>query len=353
MMNYNPYYQYPHSNRPVAVPQVDNTINNNNNNNNNNQNNANSQVYSRLGPWSLSGVAVNEDQARAQARPAELPSSSSSSSSAAPSLTFGVDAPSQPPAPTTTASTNVAAAGDQTSTSTTASASSSTTSTVTGPSQVSGILSNQVHAADSSTSSGLGKGTLFAAIFIPIVAVAFICSLCLICFMRRRRRMRREMAARGSTDGFGQPPVEQLSSNPFSARQSRAVPSLPPISPFTRHSTLSEPETSGPRPLITVEGPSYSRSPDETPSSPPAYRSGSPRSTSPTNENPPRPLSEANVETHRTQTRSPFDHPDDDAVSDVSDGADPYAVRGDSDNLSIVSSTTGYPARRPTNAKRI
>ncbi len=282
--------------------------------------------------------------------------------------------------------------------STTTASSSSSTKTAT-PSPVAphqaGFIGNGARAAEIS-SGGLARGTLFAAIFIPIIAVAFICSLCLVCFLRRRRRVR--MAAARGLQELHPESVEKLGNHQYhgvtgsnrgsthSASYSRSLPPFGPGASLSRYSSASDAVSDRARhhqhgPLITVDGPSFSRPLDDNSnnngngtgngvSSVNGASSGNgngndARSPITRTYSPPLPLqlpsqlSETNLSSlyGLGEGPSPFADPeDDDAVSDISEpghrhpshqqpplsGTRPHK---DSDSYSVVSDVSDAPAR--------
>jgi hypothetical protein len=264
--------------------------------------------------------------------------------------------------------------------------------------QQAGFIGNGARAAEISP-GGLARGTLFAAIFIPIIAVAFICSLCLVCFLRRRRRVR--LAAARGLQELHQESVEKLNNHQYhgvtgsnrgstySARYSRSLPPFGPGASLSRYSSASDAVSDRARhhqhgPLITVDGPSFSRPLDDNNSNNNNNGSGSGNGNGASSGNgagsgsgndarspitrtysPPLPLqlpsqlSETNLSSlyGLGEGPSPFADPDDDdAVSDISEpehrhpshqqpplsGARPHK---DSDSYSVVSDVSDAPAR--------
>ena len=326
-MGWDPYYRSPYSNGGSSAQGYDST-----------------SPYSNVPFWN--GLSANGADRGAGTGSGSIPvdpsQSSSSSAVASPSTTAvpyaGVGTPS------------TSSVSQSLSTATAAAAKSS--STYLPPSHVPGFLGNEGHAAEAS-SSGLSHGTLFAAIFIPIIAVSLICSLCLMCFLRRRRRLNK--LANSNLKELPQEPADQM----CSARSSRSLPPFGPGADLNRYSTASDPSTSHHGPLITVDGPSYSRARDEASPPPPPYKTGSsPPSSSPEPTSPARPLSgplsNTSMALHYSQERSPFADPHDDNISVISDPGhrDHYRKPQDADQMSIVSAMSDFPRRSPTHPRR-
>lgn len=302
--------------------------------------------------------------------PPQGPNPPASSSSSSRTTTAEASA-----SPTTTPGAGVAAAGLVTAPSlpTSLATPESSPTTMAVPTIASGVFGTEYQAAEATSSSGMGRGTLFAAIFIPIASIAFICSLCMLCFLRRRKRLRREAAR--SLQAMRQESVEHLSAAGFSARQSRSIVPLGASSNPHRFSSSSQSSATRHGPLITVDGPSYSR-PREEP--PPPYKNGAPAGGSPGSRSPPRPprpnsetFGAQNMSPPRDHARSPFADPEphlamyrlpqsspfddpyhDDSVSDIVSPVQRQPSTRDADSVSVVSAVSDGPTRTLSNSRR-
>ncbi|KAI9748284.1 MAG: hypothetical protein M1815_003369 [Lichina confinis] len=262
--------------------------------------------------------------------------------------------------PTSTVDDVAAAGGLATATGTpTASSTTTTVAAATSSSAVpqatpaTGFLGTEGQAANTTTSSGMARGTIFAAIFIPIASVAFICSLCLVCFLRRRRRMKRHTARGLQTMRQGS--VEFLSPAGFSSRQSRAMDPTGDHAKANRFSTSSKTSAIRHGPLITVDGPSYSR-PREEP--PPPYKNGSPTGGPSASRGSPRParpdsdqFSSGRMSPSIEHERSPFADPEPHIALYRLPHPSPFDDRREDDgNVSDLSSPGGAGAGVRRNA---
>ena len=281
-------------------------------------------------------------------------SQSSSSASSAASSSIEVASPTTAAVPYAGVGTSatISISPSSSTAAATAAAAAKSSSAYPPPSHEPGFLGNEGRAAEAS-SSGLSHGTLFAAIFIPIIAVSLICSLCLICFLRRRRRLNK--LANPNLKELPQESVDQI----YSARSSRSLPSFGPGADLNRYSTASDPSASHHGPLITVDGPSYSHARDEASPPPPPYKTGSSSPSSPTDPTSPTrplsgPLSDASMALHHSHEPSPFADPHDDNISEILDPGHCHHHRKptDADQISIVSAMSDFPRRSPTNPRR-
>lgn len=193
--------------------------------------------------------------------------------------------------------------------------------------------------ASSHGSHGITSGALFAAIFVPVAAIALVASGCLLFFVRRRRKRQQREGVR-ELKSLHLESADDLSSGSYSARHSRAMaPFTVGLTPDHVAEVNNSPMTNN-GPLVTVDGPSFNRNPVSPP--PPYKTGGAPGNrTSSGSRSPPgsrsSQLSEANLALHRGNVRSPFAHPEDDLVSEMSDRGEHVRRNRDFDTMSIVS----------------
>ncbi|KAI9841940.1 MAG: hypothetical protein M1838_003336 [Thelocarpon superellum] len=183
--------------------------------------------------------------------------------------------------------------------------------------------------SDSAAGHAISGGALFAAIFLPILLLSLVILGVIFCVRRRRRHTQEtgelKTLSQGSADQILKPGA--VARNMFRANAGYYT--------GVEASAAAANNFSQPKPWSTAAQDA------PPPYPPPVATSSAPRIRSPSHSTTASPLSEVNMATYESHDRrSPFDHPDDDVVSEVSEAEGGRRLSRDMDAVSVVSGFT-------------